>query len=265
MPTGESKDSERVQPFDEENEPAEMTSLRLELSTLATSHASMQNTLQLLHTELTDLKRVNNELQEENESYNILLREKTLTGRFDLLRGASGGSDDGDDGDSRLSFAEERDGPPASMRSKSNLDAVPEADEPFGKVRDGSPKGSQSMRSSRRASPVRSRRGQVVRNGSLSPAREETLGDLPISGPGLDLAAELGRAENRNILEGGVDPSTSPKAVTTHKESNEDVRGMRFFRFLFLGHLVYKLSILSTTKRGQGSQRCQQGPFSLCI
>jgi hypothetical protein len=48
---------------DESSEPAEMTSLRLELSTLATSHASLQNTMHLLQTELLDLKRVNNELQ----------------------------------------------------------------------------------------------------------------------------------------------------------------------------------------------------------
>lgn len=60
-----------------------MTALRLELSTLATSHASLQSTLVLLQTQLADLKRVNNELQEDNESYMILLREKTLSGRFD--------------------------------------------------------------------------------------------------------------------------------------------------------------------------------------
>lgn len=58
----------------ESYEPAEMTALRLELSTLGTSHASLQNTLQLLQAELVDLKRVNHELQDENESYNILLR-----------------------------------------------------------------------------------------------------------------------------------------------------------------------------------------------
>src|SRR5216683_842928 len=67
-------------------EPAEMTAMRLELSTLSTSYASLQNTLVLLQTQLVDLKRVNNQLQEENESYNILLREKTLSGQYDLFR-----------------------------------------------------------------------------------------------------------------------------------------------------------------------------------
>lgn len=67
---------------DPENEPAEMTALKLELSTLATSHSSLQSTLVLIQTQLMDLERVNNELQEENESYMILLREKTLNGQF---------------------------------------------------------------------------------------------------------------------------------------------------------------------------------------
>jgi hypothetical protein len=71
-------------------EPAEMTALKLELSTLSTSHGSLQNTLVLLQTQLVDLKRVNNQLQEENESYNILLREKTLSGQYDLFKQVSG-------------------------------------------------------------------------------------------------------------------------------------------------------------------------------
>ena len=71
---------------DPEQEPAEMTALRLELSTLSTSHASLQATVALLQSQLVDLRRVNHELQEENESYNILLREKTLNGQFDIMR-----------------------------------------------------------------------------------------------------------------------------------------------------------------------------------
>jgi hypothetical protein len=50
----------------------------------------MQNTLVLLQSQLVDLKRVNKELQEENESYNILLRERTLTGQFDLSEQLNG-------------------------------------------------------------------------------------------------------------------------------------------------------------------------------
>ena len=56
---------------DPENEPVEMTSLKLELSTLSTSYSSLQSTLILMQTQLVDLKRV----QEENEYYMILLRK----------------------------------------------------------------------------------------------------------------------------------------------------------------------------------------------
>lgn len=56
--------AEQVDDDDEdEAEPPEMMALRVELSTLTTSHTSMQNTLQLLQNQLQDLKRVNKELQ----------------------------------------------------------------------------------------------------------------------------------------------------------------------------------------------------------
>jgi len=42
---------------DPQAEPAEMTALKLELSTLSTSHGSLQNTLALLQTQLIDAKR----------------------------------------------------------------------------------------------------------------------------------------------------------------------------------------------------------------
>ena len=178
-----------------EHEPAEMTSLKLELSTLSTSYSSLQSTLMLMQTQLIDLKRVNQELQEENESYMILLREKTLSGQFDLMKqvgGVSGASDDGSDDDREGSTDV------GSMLSlgRSTLDRVEEEE---AEVLDSevpediSDSGvAQSLRSSRH--PTRPRRI------SSHLPRGESLADLPITGPGLDLAAELGRAENKDIL-----------------------------------------------------------------
>jgi hypothetical protein len=178
-----------------ENEPAEMTSLKLELSTLSTSYSSLQSTLMLMQTQLIDLKRVNQEIQEENESYMILLREKTLSGQFDLMKqvgGVSGASDDGSDDDREGSTDV------GSMLSlgRSTLDRVEEEE---AEVLDSevpediSDSGvAQSLRSSRH--PTRPRRI------SSHLPRGESLADLPITGPGLDLAAELGRAENKDIL-----------------------------------------------------------------
>ena len=60
----------------------------------------------------------------------------------------------------------------------------------------------------------RSRHGRNRHGGSSRspPPRGESLAGLPITGPGLDLAAELGRAENKDILEDDtVDVSGPPR------------------------------------------------------
>ncbi|KIK06885.1 hypothetical protein K443DRAFT_673781 [Laccaria amethystina LaAM-08-1] len=188
---------------DPENEPAEMTALKLELSTLSTSYSSLQSTLVLLQTQLVDLKRVNQELQEENESYMILLRERTLSGQFDLMKqvGGSRTSDDDDDDDDD----EDQDGGSAadvgSLRSigRSTLDRVDEeSGEPLQYLHQSIDL-DQGLPSSSRSSRHPSRQGRK-RTLSNNAPRGESLADLPITGPGLDLAAELGRAENKDIL-----------------------------------------------------------------
>ncbi|KAG8930034.1 hypothetical protein FRC01_003382 [Tulasnella sp. 417] len=209
----------------DESEPAEMTALRLELTTLSTSHTSMQNTLHLLQTQLNDLKRVNNELQEENESYNILLREKTLSGQFDILRTTAVGApnrDDEDDedasppGDEKLP---EREGRPRSTHTRSTLDVVLEHDETHGPAaalrREESPASRHSKRS---------RRGGPRTSSPIT--RGESLADLPVAGPGLDLAAELGRAENKDILEGKAE---SPGQINRSAPAadNAEVQALR--------------------------------------
>ena len=195
---------------DPQQEPAEMTALKLELSTLSTSHASLQSTLHLLQTQLNDLKRVNRELQEENESYNILLREKTLSGQFDILR--MGGARQ----ESPVQEEEENDQDAISLQSRetgrSVLDPVhelaeeheeeeahveepePELDPMFGQVDEPEADADSSGKT------PRTRHGR--RRSSVAAPRGESLANLPITGPGLDLAAELGRAENKDIMDG---------------------------------------------------------------
>ena len=199
---------------DPENEPAEMTSLKLELSTLSTSYSSLQSTLMLMQTQLIDLKRVNQELQEENESYMILLREKTLSGQFDLMKqvgGVSGGSDDGSDDDREGST----DVGSLLSLGRSTLDRVEEEeaevlDSEVPEDISNSGGVAQSLRNPRHPSRPR-------RISSHLP-RGESLADLPITGPGLDLAAELGRAENKDILaENTIDDRERPLPGTKGK------------------------------------------------
>ncbi|KAF9452667.1 hypothetical protein P691DRAFT_178608 [Macrolepiota fuliginosa MF-IS2] len=187
---------------DPENEPAEMTALKLELSTLSTSYSSLQSTLVLLQSQLVDLKRVNNELQEENESYMILLRERTLNGQFDLIRQVGTNDTTSEDEDEGSDDNVERHTDVGSLRSigRGTLDRVDEeVDGTEAPVDDIASMDDdlEKLRFSRHSS----RQGRK-RTNSTHETRVESLADLPITGPGLDLAAELGRAENKDILEG---------------------------------------------------------------
>jgi hypothetical protein len=237
--TEEEEEEEAVEPSvssqekeDSHAEPAEMTALKLELSTLSTSHASLQNTLALLQTQLVDLKRVNNQLQEENESYNILLREKTLSGQYDLFRQVSGdspsfGDEDGqtdDMGDVRSVQSGTRsiqlgtvDEHPYEDDLHTDLgggDLMQNSDDEGSLAREGSNRGK------------RSRHGRNRQGGSsTSPApRGESLAGLPITGPGLDLAAELGRAENKDVLEGQTVDAPGPPRDKRGKKGQSESR-----------------------------------------
>lgn len=221
---------------DPDNEPAEMTALKLELSTLSTSYTSIQSTLLLLQSQLVDLKRVNQELQEENESYMILLREKTLSGQFDLMRQVGGNSSNEDSED-------DTNGDLNSLHSttRSMLDRVDEEPEHLPEhMPDSSEFGDLEAELSRASS--RNSKQQLPskpgrrRTASTSAPRGESLADLPVAGPGLDLAAELGRAENKDILEGNyVEPEDNNKSKRPRKsskgygqdESTGDVEALR--------------------------------------
>ncbi|KAJ7492514.1 hypothetical protein FB451DRAFT_535856 [Mycena latifolia] len=220
---------------DPETEPAEMTSLRLELSTLSTSYSSLQSTLVLLQTQLVDLKRVNHELQEENESYMILLRERTLSGQFDVMKQVGGGStDDGEDDDDDDEAASVDVG---SVRSapRSVLDKVEEEDdvheeETLEQQLERSlapPRDSDSPSPSRPVGRMgRKRTGSQSHSPSI---RGESLADLPITGPGLDLAAELGRAQNKDILDGNMVDEQDRSVLNGKKRSKKSSTGRKDF------------------------------------
>lgn len=201
-----------------------MTSLKLELSTLSTSYSSLQNTLVLLQTQLVDLKRVNHELQEENESYMILLREKTLSGRFDVGKQVGAGSSTDDEDDDDLDVDAGGDVRSMSSTARSTLDPVEEevmsgslGDELSRSELDSHDADSQSISSSnvRHASRHGRKRGSSTSESGSAP-RGESLAGLPLTGPGLDLAAELGRAENKDILD-GVSVEEQDRSILTGK------------------------------------------------
>ena len=208
---------------DPDNEPAEMTALRLELSTLSTSYSSLQSTLILLQTQLVDLKRVNNQVQEENESYMILLREKTLSGQFDLMKqvGGAPSSTSGLEEDEE-DMTDENDVGSLRSNARSTLDRVEEeeAEDPLGHLPDH-----HRPDSPRRPHGRHARRTGSATHSPARPPRGESLADLPITGPGLDLAAELGRAENRdNLLGESIDDRSVLNAKGRRKKNSVDAR-----------------------------------------
>ncbi|TFK41048.1 hypothetical protein BDQ12DRAFT_646758 [Crucibulum laeve] len=216
---------------DPESEPAEMTALKLELSTLSTSYSSLQSTLVLLQTQLVDLRRVNHELQEENESYMILLREKTLSGQFDLMRQVGGGSVSSDEASLDDGVENTDNGDIGSLHSvgRSILDRVDEeAGESLAFLQEDIEHNSNPDLESSRPSRYPSRQGRkrTLSNGA---SRGESLADLPITGPGLDLAAELGRAENKDILAGNAVDDRDRSVLNTKKrnaKTSDDRKGV---------------------------------------
>ena len=249
--TSSSRDESEI----DENEPAEMTALKLELSTLVTSHASLQSSMQLLQAQLLDLQRVNASLQDENEAWGVLVQQRTLAGTFDI----SGlGPTNQDMVESPSNGGTEEDVVSVnSMRSgrsigKGTLDCVSELEELAYEASthdketeldpeldpDASARQTRSLASEldpsvigeEKAGSSRSKRRGLT-NGTSSPAGE-SLANLPITGPGLDLAAELGRAENNGVFVLGEPPKPSSKKSKQEEEkaavgTKSEVEGLR--------------------------------------
>jgi hypothetical protein len=214
MASSEAKDfAQKSQDLDDpEAEPAEITALKLELSTLSTSYASLQSTLVLLQSQLIDLKRVNNHLQEENESYMILLREKTLSGQFDVMRTvgteSSSDGDEADEDEDEDRTMSSTDHSSLHSTGRQPLEPVEEHEYEHEYERDLAQELERAEAEVDEDSPSK-KSSRHRKKGSMStPSGQqgESLAGLGVTGPGLDLAAELGRAENKDILEGNGGP-----------------------------------------------------------
>jgi FtsZ-binding cell division protein ZapB len=209
----------------------EVAALKLEFSTLSTSYSSLQNTVQHLQTQVADLQRVNNQLQDENESYNILLCEKTMAGQFDVLKQlySTASGDHDDDAERNIDGRSIRSTARSTLGRVSELDELETTEEEarhetddFDPFTERPPSGASKRR---------------TRSGATSPIPHgESLAGLPLTGPGLDLAAELGRAENRDgldipLLDAKESPAKSkPKRITRLAESadrSEEVNSLR--------------------------------------
>ncbi|KAG8715946.1 hypothetical protein FRC11_012565 [Ceratobasidium sp. 423] len=195
-------------------EPPEMTALKLELSTLNTSHGSLGQTVKTLQSQLADLERVNLTLQEENEAFTMLLREKTLNGQMNMLRRS----------DSRSPSPAPSEGEQPEQEKEDESEGASARSGLLSPVQSPPPRArthSRAPRPNRGTSPARSTKsGKSAKSGRRVTAETlaaETLANLPVAGPGLDLAAELGRAESIR-LEDDLGQSQDPEEPEAPKE-----------------------------------------------
>lgn len=235
--TSSSRDESEI----DENEPAEMTALKLELSTLGTSHASLQSSMQLLQAQLLDLQRVNAALQDENEAWGVLVQQRTLAGTFDISglgptkqemveSPRNGGTEDdvvsinsmrsgrstGKGTLDRVSELEELAYEASQHDKETELDPELDPDASVRQIRSLASELDPSVIGEEKPASSRSRRRGLT-NDTSSPAGE-SLANLPITGPGLDLAAELGRAENNGGFVLGEPPTPSGKKSKQEEE-----------------------------------------------
>lgn len=146
----------------------------------------------------------------------ILLRERTLSGQFDVMRQVGNTSIAEDDMEDDISIEIDVDQISIQSSTRSALDRVdeedPEMDPDYLNVEESDreqdhsldPTHDQEMpiadRQKRRPGPGHRRRTSSTHSSSGGASRGESLAGLPITGPGLDLAAELGRAASKDGL-----------------------------------------------------------------
>ncbi|KAF8507731.1 hypothetical protein JB92DRAFT_3089474 [Gautieria morchelliformis] len=160
----------------------EITALKLELSIFSTSHTSLQTMVQMLRTELADLKWVNNKLQEENESHGLLLMERAMNGTGVEMPRKMGGN-----ASSTLSgiYGDERSITDEAERSSLRSGGRSVLYRSWNYMHDRvlEPPSSSHRRRTHQSSASLSPHGIPL---------GKSLADLPITGPGLDLTAKLG-------------------------------------------------------------------------
>jgi hypothetical protein len=176
-----------------EGDHAENEALREELEMLAASREALQKHLVALLTEVHDLKNINSQLQDENDGWQTLLKDQTVSGTIKKGSGVLARVLSGARLDERGML------PPALSRNESQTKKFStwpdhsielEGDEP--------PTDISGDFEDRHLGEYAPDHFDFLRSTQIP--KEESLEDIPVRGSGLDLAAELGRAE---VHEGG--------------------------------------------------------------
>ena len=165
--------------------------LREELASLNVSNSTLLAQLNTVSKDVAELRAANEALQEENEGWEYLVRERTFSGRSNGI-------------DALGLLGKDRAPLPENSPQRAHLQALDEElemDELHSELEAQSPilVDQGFARDLDANSPVMGQGMTLSPSGHLAPPKRrskgESLGDLPVTGSGLDLAAELGRAE----------------------------------------------------------------------
>ncbi|ORX35806.1 hypothetical protein BD324DRAFT_631779 [Kockovaella imperatae] len=183
------KSSKPVSPVSESLDDGHISDLKDELASLKVSNSTLLAQLDTVNREVGELRQANVELLEENAGWEYLVRERTLSGKMpDIGCDVVSRYDDSLTPSGRAGgHLEALDEELEMDELNSDLNAqspILEDEHVFVKSLDGE-SGSMSISSSGHLAPPK--KGKI--------RKVESLGDLPETGVGLDLAAELGRAE----------------------------------------------------------------------
>lgn len=249
------------------------TALKAELDVVKTQLAATQSSMEqalaaaeTLKTQLADLERVNEQLMDDNESYQFLVGERTLMGGFDvkqLLR-----VDEAESNAASIPPNPRRASPTSSLSP--SLEGVEEEDEEEEEEEDADAAIERAVLEShgdgsRTTGAVEAGISKATKPKRISARRNES------SGLGLDLAAELAQAEESEVHQSRkVELEARKKTKKLNKDKDQEIKALQDTNkalVLYISKILDRISahdgfekVLSSdyTKDGQNSPARQR-------
>ncbi|WAR53618.1 hypothetical protein PtB15_3B126 [Puccinia triticina] len=201
---------------------AELEALKAQQAANQTSMEQALASAETLKTQLADLERVNEQLMDDNESYQFLVGERTLMGGFDIKQLL------------RVDESESTPGPtPAPRRtspsssSTPSLEGVEEEDEDAEDDEDADAAIERAILESHGDGTRTTGAVEAGISKTTKPKRIPNRRNEP-SGLGLDLAAELAQAEETEVHQGRkVELEERKKAKKINKDRDQEIKALQ--------------------------------------
>lgn len=216
---------------------ATLAQLQSDFEALQVQHAELVTQSEKSSEEVQQLQLTNTSLMDENESFQLLLGERTLSGEI-LGQGVLGATWDASP---PTSSPEQHRRRPSPRRANSLEGVAEEGDEFYETHGDGDASaGAVGAHGVQKREPVKKPKAPTV---------------------GLDLAAELGRAEEEEDQEDEEQRARYTSGGSHSEWATE--RKLFFLLICFLGRRLHLGLRVRTRCRDQGPQGCQQGAVSI--